>query len=73
MARATILPFQPELPQNLPTIHGNVDYREFRELLWGCDRLLVSTGREKQWSESDLEQWQARVGPKATARARLTL
>lgn len=72
MARATILPFQPELPQNLPTIHGNVDYREFRELLLGFDRLLASTGLEKQLIESDLEQWQARVGPKATARAQQT-
>ena len=72
MARATIIPFQPELPQTLPTIHGNVDYREFRELLLGFDRLLASTGLEKQLLESDLEQWQARVGQNATPRAQQT-
>ena len=72
MARATIIPFQPELPQTLPTIHGNVDYREFRELLLGFDRLLASTGLEKQLLESDLEQWQAGVGQNATPRAQQT-
>jgi hypothetical protein len=28
MTSATIIPFQPPLPQALPTIAGNVDYRE---------------------------------------------
>jgi hypothetical protein len=30
MQRATIIPFQPQLPQVLPTIEGNVDYRDLR-------------------------------------------
>jgi hypothetical protein len=31
MTDATIIPFQVPLAQALPTIEGNVDYREFRD------------------------------------------
>jgi hypothetical protein len=33
MLNATLIPFELPLPQILPTIEGNVDYREFRNQL----------------------------------------
>jgi len=46
MPDATIIPFQPLLPQVLPTIEGNVDYREFRAQLLRIDELLIQSGME---------------------------
>lgn len=61
MPRATVIPFQPQLPQVLPTIEGNVDYREFRDQLVFIDRMLVTSGLETQLLESDLQRW---MGPR---------
>jgi IS5 family transposase len=60
MASATIIPFQPQLPQVLPTIHGNVDYRDFRDQLLRLDQLLTASGLEKQMIQADLESWSTR-------------
>jgi hypothetical protein len=57
MQRATIIPLQPQLPQVLPTIEGNVDYREFRDQLLYMDRMLITSGMETQLIESDLQRW----------------
>ena len=68
MSNVTIIPFQPPLPQVLPTIEGNVDYRQFRERLLRIDELLRQSGLEKQLIETDLQHWQAqskRVSPAA--------
>ena len=68
MQRATIIPFQPQLPQVLPTIEGNVDYREFRDQLFFIDQLLITTGLETQLMQSDLQRWMDRckeISPKA--------
>lgn len=57
MPAATIIPFQPALPQVLPTIEGNVDYRQFRDQLLRIERLLVTSGLETQFLEKDLARW----------------
>lgn len=56
---ANIIPFQAPLPQALPTIEGNVDYRQLRDSLLGIDQLLVDSGLETQLLQSDLERWLA--------------
>jgi hypothetical protein len=60
MASATIICFQPELPRVLPTIHGNADYREFRDQLLRLDHLLIVTGVEAKLIQSDVAAWSAR-------------
>lgn len=68
MQRATIIPVQPQLPQVLSTIEGNVDYREFRDQLLLMDQMLVISGLESQLIEWDLQRWIGRckkVGAKA--------
>lgn len=60
MPDATIIPFEVPLPQVLPTIEGNVDYRQFREQLLRIDSLLVSSGVEKGLMQKDLARWLAR-------------
>ena len=57
MSTAAIIPFQPQLPQVLPTIEGNVDYRDYRDQLLRIDHLLVHSGLEAQLLEQDLQQW----------------
>ena len=57
MQRATIIPFQPQLPQVLPTIEGSVDYREFRDQILLIDHMLVISGLESQMIQSDLQRW----------------
>jgi IS5 family transposase len=57
MQRATIIPVQPQLPQVLPTIEGNVDYRDFRDQLLFMDQMLLISGLETQLIESDLQRW----------------
>jgi hypothetical protein len=54
---ATIIPFQPALPQVLPTIEGNVDYRELRDQLLRIQNLLLTSGLETQFLEKDLRRW----------------
>jgi len=57
MPVVNIIPFQTPLPQVLPTIEGNVDYREFRRQLLRIDQLLSQGGVEAQLLESDLRRW----------------
>jgi len=57
MQRATIIPLQPQLPQVLPTIEGNVDYRDFRDQLLHMNQMLSTSGMEAQLIESDLQRW----------------
>lgn len=60
--------FQPTLPPVLPTIYGNVDYRDLRDQLLRIDALLVTSGVETQMLQKDLEQWlhgHRRVSPRA--------
>jgi len=57
MPNATIIPFQPALPQVLPTIEGNVDYRDFRDQLLRIDQLLLTSGLETQLMECELQRW----------------
>jgi hypothetical protein len=57
MPNATIIPFELPLPQVLPTIEGNVDYRQFRDQLLRIDSLLLSGGLETRLMEKDLAHW----------------
>jgi hypothetical protein len=57
MPDATIIPFQLPLPQVLPTIEGNVDYRDFRDCLLRIDGLLAQSGLERQLLRADLNTW----------------
>lgn len=60
MPNATIIPFEPLLPQVLPTIEGNVDYRLLREQLLRIDALLRLSGLESLLIQKDLQRWLAR-------------
>ena len=44
MPDAIIIPFELPLPQVLPTIEGNVDYRDLRDQLLRIDHLLGAAG-----------------------------
>jgi len=57
MTDVKIIPFQPPLPQALPNIEGNVDYRQFRDNFLHIDQLLRESGLETQLLESDLRRW----------------
>jgi hypothetical protein len=59
MTKAILIPFALPLPQRLPTIEGNVDYRDFRNQLQRIDELLVQSGLETQLLEADLQRWLA--------------
>jgi len=52
-----IIPLQLPLPPTLPTIEGNVDYRNFRDQLLRIDHLLISSGLEDQFLQEDLQGW----------------
>lgn len=71
MQRAMIIPFQPQLPQALPTIEGNVDYRDFRDQLLSIDQLLIHSGLETQLIQQDLLRWMG-SGEKVSAKAQQT-
>jgi hypothetical protein len=60
---ATLVPFQPALPKVLPTIEGNVDYRDFRDQLLWINQTLVISGLETQLLEADLKRWTANGQP----------
>src|SRR5713226_10111327 len=60
MPAATIIPFELPLPKILPTIEGNVDYRDFRDQLLRINSLLVQSDLETQMIEADLQRWLAR-------------
>jgi hypothetical protein len=57
MSDCHILAFQLPLPPLLPTIEGNVDYRELRDQLLRIDQLLGLSGLETRLIETDLEHW----------------
>jgi hypothetical protein len=57
MSDTTIIPFELPLPQVLPTIEGNLDYRQFRDQLIGMDRLLLTSGVETQFIEQETRRW----------------
>lgn len=57
MPDTTIIPFELPLPQVLPTIEGNVDYRQLRDQLLRIDSLLVTSGLETRLMEKDLARW----------------
>src|SRR5271157_3218652 len=59
MPVTNIIPFELPLPQILPTIEGNVDYRDFRDQLLRIDGLLVQSHLETQMLEADLQRWLA--------------
>jgi IS5 family transposase len=63
MADRNIIPFQPLLPQVLPTISGNLDYRQFRDQLLRLDLLLQNSGLEARFLQLDLQDRQ--LSPKA--------
>jgi IS5 family transposase len=60
MTNSILIPFELPLPQTLPPIEGNVDYREFRDQLLRLDELLVQSGLETQLLEADTQRWLAR-------------
>src|SRR5213593_3467919 len=60
MSDANIIPFELPLPQVLPTIEGNVDYRDFRDQLLRINALLVQSQLETQLLEVDLQRWLGR-------------
>lgn len=55
-----ILPFQAELRPPLPTVHGNVDYLRFEELLKRIDEMLRSSGLENLFVRMSLADYRAR-------------
>lgn len=68
MPDATIIPFELPLPQVLPTIEGNVDYRQFRDQLLRIDSLLLTSRLETGLMQKDLARWlgqRPKVGAKA--------
>ena len=60
MPVATIIPFELPLPPMLPTIEGNVDYRDFRDQLLRINSLLVQSDLETKMIEAELQHWLAR-------------
>lgn len=58
--RVAILPFQPEFRPALPTVHGNVDYRRFEELLKRVDEILLSSGLENLFIRLSLADYRTR-------------
>ena len=59
MPAANIIPFALPLPVILPTIEGNVDYRDLRDQLLRIDHLLVQSQLETRMLEADLQRWLA--------------
>ena len=74
MPAANIIPFELPLPHILPTIEGNVDYRDLRDQLLRISSLLVQSDLETQMLEADLQRWlgsQKRVSAKAQQKHQL--
>ena len=59
MLAANIISFELPLPRILPTIEGNVDYRDLRDQLLRIDGLLVQSPLETQMLKADLQRWLA--------------
>jgi Transposase domain (DUF772) len=55
------IPFTPCLSPDLPTIHGNLDYRQFRQRLLHIDQLLSSSNLEQQFIQASVEDWLAKA------------
>jgi len=71
---AKLIPFELPLPQVLPTIEGNVDYRTLRDQLLQINEMLVFSGLEDRFLQADLEQWfkdQKQVSAKAQQQRQL--
>jgi hypothetical protein len=66
---AQILPYQPVLSPALPTVLGNVDYREFERQLRRMNQLLHASGVEKRFVEQSLARYDQQF-PSATTKAR---
>ena len=52
-----IIPFELPLQPALPTIEGNVDYRQWRDQLHDIDALLLQSGVETQFLQNSLQDW----------------
>src|SRR6266540_2113010 len=63
-----IIPFPTELRPRLPTILGNVDYLTFRDRLEQIDRLLESSGVERDFVECALKGWLEKARRSVSAR-----
>src|SRR6266496_5281362 len=63
-----IIPFPTELRPRLPTILGNVDYLTFRDRLEQIDRLLESSGVERDFVERALKGWLEKATRSVSAR-----
>ena len=50
-----LIPFALPLQPALPTIEGNVDYRQWRDQLQHIDSLLLQSGVETQFLQSSLQ------------------
>jgi hypothetical protein len=59
MPVTNLIPFALPLPLILPTIEGNVDYRDLRDQLLRIDGLLVQSGLETQMLTANLQRWLA--------------
>jgi len=66
---ATLIPFQQSLRPSLPTIEGNVDYRQLRDQLLSIEQILLGAGLEKQFVDVSLEQWLAQLESPQKVRA----
>jgi hypothetical protein len=55
---ALLIPFQPPLRPTLPTVEGNVDYRQFRDELSRIDQILLA-GPEQTFVLAATEHWSA--------------
>ena len=69
---ATIIPFELHLPPILPTIEGNVDYRDLRQQLLRLDELLRVSGMETTLVESALARWLGAKQKPPSAKAQKT-
>jgi IS5 family transposase len=68
MPDVNIIPFQMPLPQVLPTIEGNVDYRDWQDQLLHIESLLLQSRLESQFLQKDLARWLP-AHPNLSARA----
>ena len=65
-----LIPFPESLRPPLPTIEGNVDYRQLRDQLLRIEELLKLTGSEARFVAHALESW-AQGHPRISVRAQL--
>lgn len=67
---APLIPFPQSLRPPLPTIEGNVDYRQLRDQLLRIDQLLLQSGVEKRFVAETVTAW-AQRGKSASVRTQL--